>query len=46
MPELWKKGWEKSETVMDSRNWIYHGIENEEIYLRVVSESAGDVGAG
>ena len=28
--------WETGQTVMDSCNRIYHGVENEEIYLWVV----------
>ena len=31
---------------MDSCNRIYHGVENEEIYLWVVSEFTGDAGVG
>ena len=38
--------WETGQIVMDSCNRIYHGVENEEIYLCIVSEFAGDVGVG
>jgi len=38
--------WEMGHTVMDSCNRIYHGVENEEIYLWVVSEFTGDAGVG
>ena len=33
-------------TVMDSCNRIYHGVENEEIYLWVVSEFVEDARVG
>ena len=36
-----KKRWKNSQTVMDSCEGIYHGIENEEIYLWVVVVVAG-----
>ena len=38
--------WEMGQTVMDSRNRIYHDVENDEIYLWVVSEFIGDAGDG
>ena len=33
--------WENGQTVMDSCNRIYHGVENEEIYLWVVMVVTG-----
>ena len=36
-----KMRWETGQTVMDSCNRIYHGVENEEIYLWVVVVVAG-----
>ena len=33
--------WETGQTVMDSCNRIYHGVENEEIYHYVVVVVAG-----
>ena len=38
--------WENGQTVMDSCNRIYHDVENEEIYLWVVSKFVGHVGVG
>jgi hypothetical protein len=33
--------WELDETVMNSRKWIYHGIENDEGCLLVVVVGIG-----
>jgi hypothetical protein len=33
--------WELDETAMDSRKWIYHGVENDEGSLLVVVASVG-----
>ena len=41
-----KKEMETGQSMMDSCNRIYHGVENEEIYLWVVSEFVADTGVG
>jgi hypothetical protein len=45
LEELWsaivKMRWKLDETAMDSRKWIYHGVENDEGCLLVVVAGVG-----
>jgi hypothetical protein len=34
-------GWQLDETTIDSRKWIYHGVENDEGCLMVVVAGIG-----